>query len=301
MEDIEKFNRNVSEDTVKGIIYRLLGGRYKLIGENKSKINQNNIVENLFKDNLVSFYENVYYENKEMVYLRKKDLTYDQVVYSGVIKDYDFINHDLISKILSLVFYTSDELISFIENGLFLSNKDKVDCVLKFSSILSEKIKDKSLIIANFENKNELIEKIQLNINAMDGVSVIEKSNLLILAINKAVFDNYDEIIRLDKKMSYYITKNKVFSGFSYSSAASFTERDFKSKFASKKNIFGAPFIFTAGKKTTPILRKKTGELVINIDCDENESLLIKNLIQSAGVGSFVVGKKGLAYVREII
>jgi hypothetical protein len=56
-------------------------------------------------------------------------------------------------------------------------------------------------------------------------------------------------------------------------------------------------------KKTTATpypLTKASGVLEINIDIERKEAKYLKQLIENAGVSSFYLGKKGLAYVTYI-
>jgi len=68
--------------------------------------------------------------------------------------------------------------------------------------------------------------------------------------------------------------------------------RDFLNKFStggSKKAV-----------KTPFLLRKESGKLNIALDVESIRAEEIKNMINSAGVSSFYLGKKGLAYVDDI-
>ena len=46
--------------------------------------------------------------------------------------------------------------------------------------------------------------------------------------------------------------------------------------------------------------RQANGSLEIIIDIPRDEAKQLKSLIENAGVSSFYLGKKGLAYVRNI-
>ena len=68
-------------------------------------------------------------------------------------------------------------------------------------------------------------------------------------------------------------------------------KREFLNRFAgSKKKTVGTPFPLT----------KAIGTLEININIDRDKAKEIKRLIENAGVSSFYLGKKGLAYVTDI-
>ena len=71
-----------------------------------------------------------------------------------------------------------------------------------------------------------------------------------------------------------------------------------------KKKIFGNPYIGKSFKKgvgqVTSMLTKASGVLEISIDIERDEAKALKKLIENAGVSSFYLGKKGLAYVSNI-
>ena len=48
------------------------------------------------------------------------------------------------------------------------------------------------------------------------------------------------------------------------------------------------------------MMTKASGQLEITIDVDRDKAQEIKTLIENAGVSSFYLGKKGLAYVSNI-
>ena len=69
--------------------------------------------------------------------------------------------------------------------------------------------------------------------------------------------------------------------------------------------IFGNPYVQTAkldGKKA-PVLRrleKANGQIVITIDVDRDKAVELAGMIDCAGMASFRLGKKGLAYIHDI-
>jgi hypothetical protein len=71
-----------------------------------------------------------------------------------------------------------------------------------------------------------------------------------------------------------------------------------------KKRIWGNPYMreeFVKGEgKIKQLLTKASGQLEVNIDIEREDARHLKLLIDSAGVSSFYLGKKGLAYVSDI-
>jgi hypothetical protein len=68
--------------------------------------------------------------------------------------------------------------------------------------------------------------------------------------------------------------------------------------------LWGNPYLlkkFVKGQgEVTSMLTKASGQLEIVIDVSREKSEEIKTLIENAGVSSFYLGKKGLAYVSNI-
>nr|WP_275715387.1 type I-Fv CRISPR-associated protein Cas5fv [Sulfurimonas sp. SAG-AH-194-L11] len=103
--------------------------------------------------------------------------------------------------------------------------------------------------------------------------------------------------------MSSVLTKSGTISGIS---KRIFTKKDFMNRFTTgdKKKIFGNPYIkkeFIKGEgQVTSTLQKANGTLDITLDIPREKAKELKRLIENAGVSSFYIGKKGLAYVTNI-
>ena len=115
----------------------------------------------------------------------------------------------------------------------------------------------------------------------------------------------YLQLERLSKHFDMHSvkTKNGCISGIS---KLGFTKKDFMDRFTTgdKKKIWGNPYVrevFIQGEgKNKLMLTKASGQLQVNIDVDRDKAKEIKRLIENAGVSSFYLGKKGLAYVTDI-
>ena len=110
---------------------------------------------------------------------------------------------------------------------------------------------------------------------------------------------------RLANKYDVSSAKTKA-GGLSGVSNNGFTKKDFMSRYTTgeKKRIWGNPYLreeFVKGQgKEKKLLRKVNGTLEVNIDIDRQKAQEIRHLIECAGVSSFYLGKKGLAYVSDI-
>jgi hypothetical protein len=72
-----------------------------------------------------------------------------------------------------------------------------------------------------------------------------------------------------------------------------------------RKKIWGNPYIRKERIKgigeVTSLMTKASGQLEINLDVSREKAKEIKSMIENAGVSSFYLGKKGLAYISQEI
>ena len=115
----------------------------------------------------------------------------------------------------------------------------------------------------------------------------------------------YLQLELLSKKYDMSTAKTKA-GGISGISNNGFTKKDFMSRFTTgeKKKVWGNPYIheeFVKGEgKTKHLLTKVSGTLDIIIKIPRAQAKDINEMIENAGVSSFYLGKKGLAYVSKI-
>ena len=127
----------------------------------------------------------------------------------------------------------------------------------------------------------------------------------LILPISLYCSALYLQLERLSQKFDMSTAKSKA-GGISGISNNGFTKKDFMARYTTgdKKRIWGNPYIheeFVKGEgKTKHLMTKVSGQLHIAIDLEKHRSKELAELIESAGVSSFYLGKKGLAYVTRI-
>ncbi len=99
------------------------------------------------------------------------------------------------------------------------------------------------------------------------------------------------------------LTMSRTISGIS---KRNFTKKDFMDRFTTgpKKMVWGNPYIRKVRKasagEVVSMMTKASGQLEITIDVDRKKAQEIKTMIDNAGVSSFYLGKKGLAYVTKI-
>ena len=115
----------------------------------------------------------------------------------------------------------------------------------------------------------------------------------------------YLQIDRLKRRydLSISLTKSGGLSGIS---KRGFTKKDFMDRYTtgSKKLIWGNPYMLKEKKKgegeVVSLLSKANGVLEINLNISEERAKDLEQKILDAGVSSFYLGKKGLAYVTKI-
>jgi len=115
----------------------------------------------------------------------------------------------------------------------------------------------------------------------------------------------YLQISRLSKNfdLSNALTKSGGISGISKRLV---TPKDFMDRFTTgkKKPIWGNPYLLKEKRKgegeVASILTKANGTLEINLNIPQEKAQQLKDMIEAAGVSSFYLGKKGLAYVDSL-
>jgi hypothetical protein len=286
--------RNVTLDTVMGLLNRLIGDQRKLyqareqdnyyFGEIESQI--------VFKD----LPNNINYET---AYIRNMTGSTDQNSYTGMIQVNDPIfQSDYSSEFWGVLALDLVELCDFIVNNTEIS-KD-IDA-------------DPLSIIARLEelNKFKPVEKTeQINAAFLALKNRFEKFNglnkkELVLPISLYCSALYLQLERLAKKYDMSSAKTRA-GGISGISNNGFTKKDFMDRYTTgeKKKVWGNPYIreeFIIGEgKVNRRLTKASGQLEVNLNIPNEKARELKNLIDNAGVSSFYLGKKGLAYVSSI-
>lgn len=183
-------------------------------------------------------------------------------------------------------------------------NKEKTQHEEKIKSgkILSEKDKNKlnRLIdeyheILNSEHKKVFNEKL-LNVlgilkKLFPDVEYLKNDKIYPMSLYAAaLYLMRDELDKLKIDVSCFRTKKGGIPGFSQSGFNGI--RDFLNPLTGGQKKCGG---------TPTELTKASGTLEIGIDIPKEKAKQLEEMIEAAGVSSFYLGKKGLAYVEEII
>ncbi|QIN30671.1 type I-Fv CRISPR-associated protein Cas5fv [Legionella longbeachae] len=289
-------SREITLDTVLGVLNRLIGDQRKLYQSKQGFGKHRYYFEDIVQ--VIRFEDKPKAQSQEITYIRNMSGNTDQNAFTGMIKvkdpafQSDF--SELFWGVLSLNFA---QLCKFIlEDTTFES-----DMVLNPISILHrlEEIK-KMKPIGNNGNAKLASEKLAScfeKYNPLDN-----KGQLKLLPMYCSSL--YLQLNRLEKHYDMSGAKSKK-GGISGISNNGFTPKDFMDKYTTgpKKLIYGNPYVrkvFKGEGKIRYALVKASGQMDIYLDIDLEKAIEIKNLIDCAGVSSFYLGKKGLAYVSAI-
>jgi len=286
--------RDITLNTVMGILNRLIGDQRKLYQAREGK-------EYYFKElePLITFKDDVKVSSSELVYLRNMSGNTDQNSYTGMIKTDDkMFTSDYAKEFWGVLTLDIDELMEFIVHGKEISECIELDPLIisdRFAEIGKIKALDESEMVMKVL---DVLEKNFEDTNYKNNKGKVVPLNLYCSAL-------YLQLERLSSQydLSSALTKTGTITGIS---KRLFTKKDFMNRFTTgeKKKIFGNPYIAKSFEKgvgqVTSMLTKASGVLEINIDIERDEAKALKKLIENAGVSSFYLGKKGLAYVSNI-
>ena len=286
--------RNITNDTIMGILNRLIGDQRKLYQARDS----NNY---FFKDveSLVSFKDNAEITN-ETVYLRNMNGFFDQGTFTGTIN----IKHPLLTSeyskdLWSILYLTEEQLFDFIINKKLADvevNMNPLALTEKFEELSKiKKIEDEETVQKAIDTLNEIFPDIKYT-NSKDeiipGALYISSIRLQV----KRLSELYD--------LSGALSKQGNIGGIC---PKSFSKSEFMYNFSTggqRKKVWGNPYVQTLRIKgqgeVKNYLKKARGKLKINIDVSKEEGKKIKEMIENAGINTFYLGKKGLAYVSKI-
>lgn len=283
-------------DTVMGILNRLIGDQRKLY-QARSKMHEPTYYFEELEDK-VSFIDRPQLTN-EISFIRNMNGSTDQNAFTGMIKVSDPIFTSEYSRqfwgVLALDFkqlcdfiIMRSEVVEFIElNPL---------CIINRLEVLNQ---GKAV-----ETSEILIQVLKVLNNNFPDIEYLNNKGL-ITPISIYCSALYLQLARLEDRFNMSKAKTKA-GGISGISKRGFTKKDFMDRYTTgpKKTIWGNPFIKKEKVKgqgeVTSMMTKASGQLEITIDVDRDKAKEIRTLIENAGVSSFYLGKKGLAYVSSI-
>ena len=296
--------RDISIDTVMGILNRLIGDQRKLY--------QSRLAENYFfadiekKVTFADLHDKSTPLNAEIVYIRNITGSTDQNAFTGMIKsNHSAFNSDFSRELWGVLWLKFDQLLNFIKDESLDATLDNT-VSLDPTTVLNQSILLDELKLMEFDELSKnVVEKLDI---VHPGQSYVEaQEKLKPIRIYAAAL--YIQLHRLGKRFDISNACNRRGSSvyvFGYSKRGFNGARDFMKNFITgeEKPIWGNPYILKERRKgegeVTSMLTKANGTLEINLDITQEKAEQFKSMIDAAGVSSFYLGKKGLAYVDSI-
>lgn len=289
---------NVSKDTVMGVLNRLIGEQRKLYQARQDKAYYFSEIEKVLQDEDIVDKSMIC---NEMVYIRNISGSEDQNSFTGMIKANDpTFKSEYSSELWGVLWLDLDAVIQFIvdENYQVQADEIELDPIIVCNRIESLGSEKPLNLNSSIQKVLEILNRKFLDINYLNTKGQLPFISLYTSAL-------YLQIERLSKK--YDLTKALTKSGgLSGISKRGFTKKDFMKQYTTgaKKLVWGNPFLLKEKKKgegeVVSILSKASGQLIINLNIPKDQARDLEEKIENAGVSSFYLGKKGLAYVTDI-
>lgn len=295
----ENFKKHeVTLDTVMGILNRLIGDQRKLY---QSRMDENYFFKDIdYVDSNKVLFQDKSIETEEMTYIRNITGSTDQNSYTGAIKTNDVVfNSDYSAEFWGVLALNFEDLCQFIVDEHKVStifDGDPIAIISKLEGLNKEKA------VANEGLANRAM---QVLIQTFDDIEYLNNKGEII-PISLYCSSLYLQLQRLCERFDMDSAKTKA-GGISGISKRGFTTKDFMARFTTgeKKKIWGNPYIRKERIKgvgeVTSLMTKARGQLEINLGISRDKATQIKTMIEYAGVSSFYLGKKGLAYVSTEI
>ena len=284
--------REITLNTVMGVMNRLIGDQRKLYQSRQDKSYYFRQIEPVvsFRDNSTP--------TIEMTYIRNITGSNDQNSFTGMIKtDAVIFQSDYSREFWGVLALELDDLFSYI-----VDNK-RVEVLMELEPLSICKRFDELKKIKPIEKQGIVKKAVEALDRYFPGTNYYKNGEIVPSTVYCSAL--YLQIERLSERfdMGSALTKSGTISGIS---KRIFTKKDFMNRFTTgeKKKIWGNPYMRKERKKgegeVVSLMTKASGKLEINIDVDRDRAKEIKRLIENAGVSSFYLGKKGLAYVTHI-
>ncbi len=289
--------RQVTLDTVMGLLNRIIGDQRKLYQARESEhyffkeIDYKETDKVLFKDKSI--------ETTEMTYIRNMTGSTDQNSFTGAIKTNDpMFSSDYSTEFWGVLALDFEALCQFIisdTNVVASIEANPISIISKLDILNKEKA------VTNEGVANKAVEVLN---KQFEGVEYLNKKGD-VMPISLYCSALYLQLDKLSKRFDMASAKTKA-GGISGISKRGFTTKDFMNRFTTgeKKKIWGNPYIRKERIKgvgeVVSLMTKASGQLEINLDISRDKAKEIETMIENAGVSSFYLGKKGLAYVSSI-
>ena len=288
--------RTITKNTVMGVLNRLIGEQRKLYDVRSSS-------DYYFKDIEAVLTEEDIVDrpviSQETVYLRNISGSTDQNSFTGMIKLSDpWLTVSYAKEFWDVLWMSLEELFEFIKNNKTLSINDSILDPLSILDKLEEVKKIKVPLNDEIAQIAEILSGRYPNFALKESANKVSVLPLYCSAL----------YLKLDRLSEQYDTTPIRASrgGLTGISHNGFTPKNLMERFTTgqQKVVWGNPYIsskFLKGEgEIRHLLNKASGKLTINLNIAKEQARDLEEKIEDAGVSSFYLGKKGLAYVTDI-
>ena len=288
--------RTITKNTVMGVLNRLIGEQRKLYDVRSSS-------DYYFKDIEAVLTEEDIVDrpviSQETVYLRNISGSTDQNSFTGMIKLSDpWLSVSYAKEFWDVLWMSLEELFDFIKYNNTLSAKDFFLDPLNILDRLEEVKKIKVPLTDEISQIAEILSSCYPNFALKESANKVSVLPLYCSAL----------YLKLDRLSEQYDTTPIRASrgGLTGVSHNGFTPKNLMERFTTgqQKIVWGNPYIsskFLKGEgEIRQLLNKASGKLIINLNISKEQARDLEEKIENAGVSSFYLGKKGLAYVTDI-
>lgn len=284
----------ITKDTVMGILNRLIGDQQKLYQARNNENYYFREIEAILTDECITDKTEI---TQEVVYLRNMGAE-DKGAFTGTIKQNEPIfTSDYSSEFWGILDLNIDDLCSFIAYGGSIHRVTSLDPV----SILNRLEEIKSRKPIDFTDSLRSSATILSNKYPDFKISLDASGKVRILSFYCSAL--YLQMERLESQLNVVLPKASK-GGISGISKNMHTPKDFMSTYTTgkKKLAYGTPYILKpkASGEVTRLLTKASGTLEIKLNISQEKANQLESMIEAAGVTSFYLGKKGLAYVDSL-
>ena len=288
--------RTITKNTVMGVLNRLIGEQRKLYDVRSSSDYYFKDIEAVLKEEDIIDSPVI---SQETIYLRNISGSTDQNSFTGMIKLSDpWLTVSYAKEFWDVLWMSLEELFDFIKLNKTISEKDSMLDPLKILDRLEEVKKIKVPLTDEISQIAEILSSRYPNFALKESANKVSVLPLYCSAL----------YLKLDRLSEQYDTTSIRASrgGLTGISHNGFTPKNLMERFTTgqQKIVWGNPYIsskFLKGEgEIRQLLNKASGKLVINLNISKEQARDLEDKIEDAGVSSFYLGKKGLAYVTDI-
>lgn len=283
------YDVKISNNTILGIIYRLVGEQRRLWRVLETG-------EYLGISGKIDFIDNINFISREAVALREIGSAMNPMGWSGIAKSETsnyFTNPNLYQTLIFPLVCSPSQLYDLIVNNKFgkasnTSINGRLDVLRLIDRIDNSKINDftEDQICCMFDTLKNKFPKTKYQSKDVNKYSVFCLSAMFLCAEHLVGQGHKETGVKWNKG-----------GGIGPRGA---TPKEFFSAITNGRNTVITFPMDDNWKRKTKKIEKPTGQLEITIDISKERAQEIKSMIESANVGCFSVGKKGLAYLSHI-